>query len=123
MAEESVRALRGATTVDVDDPEQIGVRACELIDSMLQRNGLENDQIISIFFTATTDLTSAFPATAVRTGGYDDVPLICAQEIPVPGSLPRCIRVMMHVSTSASRDDLTHVYLHDAVGLRDDKQR
>jgi len=123
MAGDSVRALRGATTVDVDDPTQIGVRACELVDSMCRQNSLEAEQIISIFFTATSDLTSAFPATAVRKGGYDDVPLICAQEIPVPGSLQRCIRVMMHVTTSAKPHELTHVYLHDAVGLRDDQQR
>jgi chorismate mutase len=118
-----VRALRGATSVDADDPTLIALRSCELIDSMVKLNGLERDQIISILFTATTDLTSAFPATAVRKGGYDDVPLICAQEIPVPGSLPRCIRVMMHVTTSMPRHGLTHVYLHDAVGLRDDQQR
>ena len=87
---------------------------------MFERNGVDHDDLISIFFTATDDIVSAFPAAAARTIGLGDVPLICAQEIPVPGSTPRCIRVMVHLDTDRRRDELHHVYLEGAQGLRDD---
>jgi chorismate mutase len=123
MTIESVRALRGATTVDEDLPEQITMRTVELLDEIMAQNNLEVHQVISIFFTSTPDLVSHFPATAARINGFGAVPLICAQEIPVPNAMPRCIRLMMHLNTTAARDELHHVYLHDAKSLRDDLPR
>lgn len=116
----AVRALRGATTVDVDTVEQITERVGALLDALMARNGLDKDDVISILFTATGDVVSTFPATAARSLGYGDVPLICARELDVPGSTPRCLRVMLHVSTERSRDELHHVYLEGARSLRDD---
>jgi chorismate mutase len=116
----AVRALRGATTVDEDTPDQVRERVVALLDAMFDHNGVEHDDLISIFFTATADVVSTFPAAVARTVGLGDVPLICAQEIPVPGSTPRCIRVMAHLLTDRRRDELHHVYLEGAQGLRDD---
>jgi chorismate mutase len=87
---------------------------------IMARNGLVEDDIISVLFTATADVTSAFPATAIREIGFGAVPLLCAAEIAVPGSMPHCIRVLLHVSTTRTRDEIHHVYLHGAQGLRDD---
>ena len=117
---DAVRALRGATTVDADTAEQIGARTVELLEAMFERNGVDHDNLISIWFTVTDDIVSAFPATAARTIGLGDVPLMCAREIPVPGSKARCIRVLAHLSTQRPRRELHHVYLHDASNLRDD---
>ena len=116
----AVRALRGATTVDADTPEQIASRTAALLEEMFDRNGVDHDDLISIWFTVTVDLVSAFPATAARTIGLGDVPLLCATEIPVPGSTPRCIRVLAHLTTDRPRNELRHVYLEGAVNLRDD---
>jgi chorismate mutase len=116
----SVRALRGATTVDADTPEQVTERTCQLLTAMLERNGVEHEDLISILFTATPDVSSMFPATAARTLGLGDVPLLCASEIDVPGATPRCIRVLAHLTTDRSRAELHHVYLEGARGLRDD---
>ena len=116
----AVRALRGATTCDADDPAQIAERTVTLLQEMFARNSVDHYDLISILFTTTHDLTSTFPATAARTIGLGDVPLLCAQEIPVPGSMPRCIRVLAHLETERTRSELHHVYLEDAVGLRDD---
>ena len=116
----AVRALRGATTVDVDTPEQITERVTTLLKEMFARNDVDHDDLISILFTATEDVTSMFPATAARSIGLGDVPLICAREIPVPGSTPRCLRVMVHLETDKSRQELHHIYLEQAKGLRDD---
>lgn len=116
----SVRALRGATTVDEDTVEQVTERVQELLRDLMARNGLVEDDVISAIFTATQDVVSMFPATAARGIGFGAVPLLCAAEIPVPGSKPRCLRVMLHVSTTLARDQLHHVYLHGAQGLRDD---
>ena len=88
--------------------------------AMMQRNGLEHDDVVSVLFTTSPDLRSAFPATGARGVGFGDVPLLCASEIDVPGAMARCIRVMMHVYTSRSRDELRHVYLRNAQALRDD---
>jgi len=115
-----VRALRGATTVDVDATEQIEERVVALLAEMVERNGVDHEDIISIFFTATSDVVSTFPATAARTYGLGDVPLICAQELSITGATPRCIRVMMHLATGRTRRELHHVYLEGAKGLRDD---
>ena len=115
-----VRGLRGATTVDVDSPEQVTERSQELMRTLMGRNELVEDDIVSALFTATGDVTSVFPATAVREIGFGAVPLLCAAEIAVPGAMPLCIRVLLHVYTTRSRDEIHHVYLHGAQGLRDD---
>jgi chorismate mutase len=116
----SVRAVRGATTVEHDTPEAITEGVVGLLSQILERNGLAEDDIISILFTATEDIVSTFPATAARTMGLGAVPLICARELSITGSVPRCIRVMLHVTTDRSRDQVHHVYLEGAQGLRDD---
>ena len=116
----AVRALRGATTIDVDSPEHIEERVVALLDTLLERNGVDHDDLISILFTATEDLVSTFPATAARTRGLGDVPLICARELAIEGGTARCIRVMVHLETERSRSELHHVYLEGARGLRDD---
>ena len=116
----AVRALRGATTTDADTPEQIAERTVALLEEMFARNGVDHDDLISILFTVSEDLVSAFPATAARSIGLGDVPLLCAREIPVPGSMPRCIRVLAHLATDRSRDQLHHVYARDAASLRED---
>jgi chorismate mutase len=116
----SVRAIRGATTIDDDTPESITERVVALLSRIMERNGLVEEDIISILFTATEDVVSAFPATAARSMGLGAVPLICARELSIVGSVPRCIRLMMHASTEHSREDIHHVYLEGAQGLRDD---
>jgi len=116
----TVRALRGATTTDADTAEQITTRTVALLREMFERNDVDHDDLISILFTVTDDLSSAFPATAARSIGLGDVPLMCAREIPVPGSMDRCIRVMAHLHTDRPRAELRHVYLERAVTLRDD---
>ena len=116
----SVRAIRGATTVDRDTPEAVNEAVVTLLKTILERNGLTEDDLISILFTATDDIVSTFPATAARTMGLGAVPLICARELAVVGSVPRCIRVMLHVETDRSRSEVHHVYLAGAKGLRDD---
>jgi chorismate mutase len=116
----AVRALRGATTVDADTSEQVHERVGALLREMLDRNGVDHDDLISILFTATEDITSVFPAAAARAIGLGDVPLICARELSILNSTPRCIRVLMHLTTERTRADLRHVYLEGAKGLRDD---
>ena len=115
-----VRGLRGATTVDVDSTEQVTERSQELMRKLMERNDLVEDDIVSALFTATADVTSVFPATAVREIGFGAVPLLCAAEIAVPGAMPLCIRVLLHAYTTRTRDEIHHVYLHGAQGLRDD---
>ena len=116
----AVRALRGATTIDADTPEQLHERVTALLSRMLERNGVEKDDLISVVFTATEDIRSAFPAAAARTIGFGDVPLLCARELAVDGATALCVRVLMHVTTEKSRHELHHVYLEGARGLRDD---
>lgn len=116
----ALRALRGATTLSSDTPEEMNERVRELIAGMLERNGVSHDDLVSIIFTATDDLVSMFPATAARAAGLGDVPLICARELAVDDGTRRCVRVMMHLYTARSRSELHHVYLHGARLLRDD---
>jgi chorismate mutase len=116
----AVRAVRGATTVEVDTPEAITERVVALLRQILDRNGLDEDDLISILFTATEDIVSTFPATAARSMGLGAVPLICARELSITGSVRQCIRVMLHVTTDRPRDQIHHVYLEGAQGLRDD---
>ena len=116
----TVRALRGATTIDEDTATQVTARTQEMLSQLLDRNDLRLDDVISAIFTVTADVRSMFPATAARGIGFGAIPLLCAQEIPVPGSMPRCVRVLLHVQTDRTRDELRHVYLHGAQVLRDD---
>jgi chorismate mutase len=115
-----LRALRGATTLEDDTAEQVNDRVRALVTAMLARNGIDHDDLVSILFTATEDITSMFPAAAARSLGLGDVPLICARELSVKGAMPRCVRVLMHVYTERTRESLHHVYLEGARGLRDD---
>jgi prephenate dehydratase len=113
-------AIRGATSVECDDPREIATATRELLQEIVERNWLETDEIISCWFTVTPDLTSAFPALAAREMGWVDVPLLCASEIPVAGAMPRCLRVLVEVEPRAARPIESHVYLRDAVKLRPD---
>ena len=115
-----VRALRGATTVERDDAEDIAVATRELLTSMIEANEVDVEEIISVLFTTSPDLTAAFPAASARGIGFQTVPLMCASEIDVPGAKPLCIRVMMHAYTTRTRAEVRHVYLRDAQNLRDD---
>lgn len=115
-----VRALRGATTVEVDTEDAINDRVQTLIREMLGRNEIERDDLVSILFTSTEDLLATFPATPARHMGLGDVPLLSARELPVPNSTPRCVRVLMHFHTRRARSELRHVYLEGAQGLNDD---
>jgi chorismate mutase len=94
-----------------------------LLNEIVDRNGVAVPDIISVIFTVTADLTSAFPALAAREMGWLDVPLLCTMEIPVPGALGHCIRVLLHVETDRPRDAIAHVYLGDAIILRPDLHR
>ena len=116
----AVRALRGATTVDTDEPGHLSERVQTLVNQMLERNGVSKDDLISVLFTATDDIHSMFPATAARGVGLGDIPLICARELDITGATPMCVRVMMHLTTDRSRQELHHVYLEGARQLRDD---
>lgn len=113
-------AIRGATTVNEDDPREIAEATRELLEKIVERNALEVEEIISVFFTMTPDLETLFPALAAREMGWVGVPLMCASEIPVVGSMPRCLRTMLHVELRAPRHLDTHIYLRDAVALRPD---
>ncbi|UDY36259.1 chorismate mutase [Dermatobacter hominis] len=120
MPTTSVLALRGATTLDRDEKEHLLERVRELLTEMLEANGIDHEHLISILFTATPDVHSAFPALAARQLGMGDVPLICAQELDIVGAKPQCIRVLMQFNSERARADLHHVYLQDARDLRDD---
>jgi chorismate mutase len=116
----AVRGIRGATCLTADDPEEMRDAVVELVTTMLERNGLGAADLISVLFTATPDLTSAFPAAAARALDIGDVPLICAQEIDVTGAMPRVVRVMAHAECDLPRADVAHVYLRGAEVLRTD---
>jgi chorismate mutase len=115
-----VRALRGATTLDVDERDHLLARTQELIHELFERNGLEEDDLISIVFTATSDVHSAFPAEAAREAGITHVPLLCARELEIDGGIERCIRILVHAYTPRPVRELRHVYLHTARQLRTD---
>lgn len=116
----AVRAVRGATQVDADERDQVLEATTELVTEVLARNGLSNDDLISVLFTATPDLHSEFPAYAARQMGITDVPLMCAAEIDVPGAMPRVLRLLAHVDTERPRNEIRHVYLRGAAALRTD---
>ena len=116
----AVRAIRGATHLTADDAVEMREAVVELLTAMLERNGLGTERLISVLFTATPDLVSAFPAAAARALDIGDVPLICAQEIDVAGAMPRVVRVMAHVECDLPRSEVGHVYLRGAEVLRTD---
>ena len=115
-----LRALRGATTLDADTKEQVMERTAELIRTILERNAVAHEDLVSLIFTATDDVRSEFPAAAARGIGISDVPLLCARELDVEGAVPRCIRVLMHLYTDKDPQSLRHVYLEGAKPLRTD---
>ena len=116
-----IRGIRGATTVAADDPDLILQATRELLEEILCENeSMRPQDVASALFTVTDDLASTFPAQAARQMGWGLVPMLCAREIPVPNSLPRVIRVLVHWNTELSQEEITHVYLRDAVKLRPD---
>ena len=116
----SIRAIRGATQVAADTPDALKRGVQELIMELMKANNLQASDLISMLFTATPDLVSDFPAASARGLGLEAVPLICAVEIAVPGSLPRAIRVMVHCETPLEQREISHIYLHGAKSLRKD---
>lgn len=119
----AVRAVRGATQADANDRDAVIEATAELVRAVLERNVIAPEQLISVVFTATPDLTVEFPAYAARLIGITDVPFLCATEIDVPGAMPRVIRLLAHVDTEAARADVRHVYLRGAAALRTDLPR
>jgi len=116
-----LHGIRGATVVETDQPEAILRATQELLEKILQANpSLSPADIASAFFTVTPDLYSAYPARAAREMGWQRVPMLCSQEIPVPDGLPRCIRVLIHWNTNLPSEAVLHVYLHQAASLRPD---
>lgn len=117
----TTRGLRGATTIEHDSRDSVLSATRELLEAILRANpSLRTADIASALFTVTEDIASAYPALVARHMGWDLVPMMCAREIPVPGSLPLCIRVLIHWNTDLPQDAIKHVYLHEAVKLRPD---
>jgi chorismate mutase len=116
----AVRAIRGAIQVDADERDAVLDGASELVIEVMRRNAIAPEDLISIVFTATPDLTAEFPAYAARQLGLTDVPLMCACEIAVPGAMPRVLRLLAHVETDRPRADIRHPYLRGASALRTD---
>jgi chorismate mutase len=118
--ERRIHALRGATTVERDDSPSVLGATRELLELLTRRNDITSADVVSALFTVTADLRSEFPARAARELGWLDVPLLCMTEIPVEGSLGRCIRILLHVESRRPRGALRHIYLHGARVLRPD---
>jgi chorismate mutase len=116
----AIRAIRGATCLSQDDSTEMAEAVGELLSSMLSRNDIGREDVISLFLTGTPDLQCAFPAAGARLHGMHDVPLMCAQEMDVHGALQKVVRIMAHVETDRSRADIQHVYLRGAEALRSD---
>lgn len=116
----TVRAVRGATTVGQNNSEEITGKTKILLKKMTEDNKIEQDDIISVIFTMTKDLDAVFPAVAARQLGWTDVALMCTNEIDVPGSLKKCIRVLLHINTDKSNNEIRHIYLEGAKVLRPD---
>ena len=116
----SVRGVRGATQIERDDPQLMQEAVVELVSELMRANGLTAEDLISIIFTVTHDLTSDFPAASARAMGLGDVPLLCSTEIPVPGSLPRTIRALVHCETTRNQRQIAHIYLRGTSVLRKD---
>lgn len=114
------RGVRGATTVDSNSREEILRATRQLVALMVRRNGIQPRDVASAIFTTTPDLDAEFPALAARQLGWLEVPLLCGHEMTIPGSLPRCIRVLVHWNTELKQDEIQHVYVREAVKLRPD---
>jgi chorismate mutase len=119
----ALHAIRGAIQVDADDRDLILDAIAELVNAVLERNQLTTEDLVSIVFTATPDLTAEFPAYAARRAGITDVPMLSATEIGVPGAMPRVLRLLAHVETPLTRHELRHVYLRGAAALSTDLPR
>ena len=115
-----LRAARGAIRVPSDEGEMLLGATERLLGALLDRNGIDRDDLVSILFTATEDLRSVFPAEAARRMGLGSVPLMCAREIPVEGSMPSVVRILVHFHSERGLDEVSHVYLEGAESLRDD---
>lgn len=115
------RGVRGATTADGNTQEAILDATRQLLAIMIRRNGIEPEDVVSAFFSTTVDLTAEFPALAARQLGWSNVALMCFHELDVPGSLPQCIRVLIHWNTSKSAEEIQHVYIKGAAVLRADR--
>jgi chorismate mutase len=116
-----IRGIRGATTVEHNEELEITQATEELLREMIKANDVKAGDVASVLISATEDLTAAFPAKALRNiEGWTYVPVMCMREIPVPNSLPRCIRVMMTVNTEKAQNEIHHVYLREAIQLRPD---
>ncbi len=116
-----LHGIRGAITVDANDAHEILSATDELLRELIQANGLHADDVVSGIFTVTRDLDAAFPARAAEVYGWNIVALLHSTEIPVPGSLPRCIRILVHAYTRRSREEIRHIYLRGATVLRPDR--
>lgn len=112
--------IRGATTVDVNTREAIVEATAELLAAMIEKNGVGQDDVASMFFTTTRDINAEFPAVAARTLGWTQTALLCAHEMDVPGALPMTLRVLLHVNTEKKPGDINHIYLREARRLRPD---
>ncbi len=115
-----VRAVRGATTVKENSKKEILDAAAELLTEIMDQNGIGKDDIISIIYSVTTDLDAAFPATAARMLGFSKTAMLSTYEMDVPGSLRKCIRVLLHIDTDKKNDEIKYVYLKEAKKLRPD---
>lgn len=115
-----VRGIRGATTVQTNSREQIISRTTELLQQLIAVNNVTVEDIASAIFSVTDDLNAEFPAIAARKLGWIYTPLFCTREIPVPGSLNSCIRVLLHINSEKKQEEMIHLYLHDAIKLRPD---
>ncbi len=118
-----VRGLRGAITVEENSEGSIRSRVRELLERLIELNDVETEDIVSIIFTSTPDLNAAFPASALRGMGFDDVPLLGCSEIAVPGAIEKCIRILIHINTEKSQKDIVHAYLGRAKALRQDRAK
>ncbi len=116
----AVRALRGAIQLESDERSHLLQSTAELVTKVMHANNLDAADLISIWFSATPDITSEFPALAARELGLGDVPLMCAVEMDVKGAMPRVIRLMMHANTNLTRGEIQHIYLRGAINLRRD---
>jgi len=116
----SVRAIRGATTLQSDSIAEMNEAVCEMLSEIFASNEISHDDLISMIFTSTPDLVSTFPATAARTMGLSDIPLMCAVEIAVEGALARTVRVLVSVNSEKKLSEIKHVYLREASALRSD---
>lgn len=114
------RAVRGATQLTEDTREQMLDRVSEMVTEVMSANGLAVEDFVSVIFTATSDLVAEFPAYAARRLGFGEVPLLCAKELEIEGSMPRVVRMLAHVESDLARSEITHVYLHGAAALRSD---